>query len=75
MIGVAACRRTSAAFVVLESLSAALGVDAAALLAERQISQPEGGRGQLLGRINEHLARTTDADLARIERMLAGFVG
>ena len=49
-------------------------ITAAALLAEGRIAEPEGERGQLLGRINEHLARTTDADLARVERMLGAYV-
>ena len=55
-------------------LAAALDVPAAALLAEGAIPESAGARGETLGRINDHLARTTDADLERVERMLGAFV-
>ncbi len=66
---------TSPSLDKLGALADALGVPAAVLLAEGAIPEPAGARGELLGRINEHLARTTDADLERVERMLGAFVG
>ena len=74
MIGKVERGVTSPSLDKLGALASALGVPAAALLAEGAISEPAGARGGLLGRINDHLARTTDADLERVERMLGAFV-
>ena len=63
----------SPSFETVQKLCDALADPAAVLLGGKAESAAQGRRGELLGKINAHLADLNDDDLDRVEAMIQAF--
>jgi len=74
MIGKIERGAASPSFETIMQLSGVLNVAPDKFFNAGEITVTSGDRGKLLSRINVHLSKANEADLAKIERMLSEFV-
>ena len=73
MVGKIEQGTSSPSFEKMQKLCNALDVPVAVLFGATADSAAHGRRGELLGRINSHLANLNDTDLERLETMVRAF--